>query len=59
MQQARQRNQREDEQRKQVLCPQSEEVILLRREELKSIVRDAVMDVLKALVGGAASIPHG
>ena len=59
VQQARQRNRREDEQRKQVLCPQSEKVILLRREELKSIVRDAVMDMLKALVGGAASIPPG
>lgn len=54
VQQARQRNQRENEQRKQISCPQAEEVILLRREELKSIVRDAVMDMLKSLVGGAA-----
>lgn len=54
VQQARQRNQRENEQRKQIPCPQAEEVILLRREELKSIVRDAVLDMLKSLVGGAA-----
>jgi len=55
VQQARQRNQRENEQRKQIPIPQAEEVILLRREELREIVREAVLDVLKRMVGGAVA----
>lgn len=43
---AKERNQRQ---------AQEEEVILLRRDELKSIVKDAVLDVLRSMVGGAAS----
>lgn len=54
MQQARERNQQENLRQERTACAKAEEVILLRREELKSIVRDAVLDVLKALVGGAA-----
>lgn len=44
---AKERNQRQQQ--------QEEEVILLRREELKAIVKDAVLDVLKSMVGGVVA----
>lgn len=53
VQKSRERSQTENGQQEQAACIQAEDVILIRRDELKSIVKDAVLDVLRSMVGGA------
>lgn len=52
-QKSRERSQTENGRQEQTACIQAEDVILIRRDELKSIVKDAVLDALKSMVGGA------